>query len=82
MDLPSDIETQIIDYLNQEYGAYEEQEMLRETDLTYVGEYVVDGRSTRFWSFPCSTEPGCWATVEEYESSYLISVTTEPPVSD
>jgi hypothetical protein len=79
MDLPSDIETQIISYLSLEYGSYEGASKLEADDLTYEGEFLIDGKQVKYWRFPCSTRSGCWAKVESYESSYLISMTTDIP---
>ncbi len=79
MDLPVDIEIKIADYLNMEFGAYEERAKIISKDLNYEGEFLVDGKVIRYWKFPCSTKPGCWATVELVEPGYMIGMTTDPP---
>jgi hypothetical protein len=79
MELPINIEHEIIEYLNVEYGIYQEIEKIKKSDLSYVGEFVINGKSINYWEYPCSTEPKCWATVEPYEDSYLISITTHQP---
>ncbi|MFL0809357.1 MAG: hypothetical protein K6L76_02985 [Agarilytica sp.] len=79
MDLPENVEHQIVDYLNLEYGIYQEDKKIRVGDLTFDGEKKIDGKEVRYWKFPCSEKSGCWATVEEYEGSILISMTTKSP---
>lgn len=74
MDLSVDIEQQIVEYLNIEYGVYKENEKINVSDLCYEGVRVVDGKYIRFWKYPCSKESGCWATVEKYEDGFLISI--------
>ncbi|WP_041598547.1 hypothetical protein [Hahella chejuensis] len=75
MDLPENIETQIVEYVNIEYG----DDALTIKDLSYIGEFSRSGVVKKYWSYPCSNKPGCWATVEEYEGSFLISITTLAP---
>ena len=79
MDLPTNIEIQIIDYLNMEYGIYKEAEKLNTSDLNFIGSTFKDGKEIKYWKYPCSDRNGCWATVEEYEDGYMISVTTKKP---
>ena len=79
MDLPANIEVQIIDYLNLEFGAYEESRKVTSDELNYVGVNTLDGKKVWYWKFPCSEKDGCWATVEEYEGSYMIEMTTKKP---
>jgi hypothetical protein len=81
MDVPNNIEIEIVDYLNVEYGVYEEEKKYKTSDLEFEGKFLLDGKIKLFWKFPCSSVQGCWATVEEYESSYLISMTTRKPSS-
>lgn len=79
MNLPKDIETQIVGYLNLEFGeAPEDSESLKESELRYEGEFMLDGTPTHFWWFPCTSEQ-CWATVEPMDESYCIGMTTESP---
>ncbi len=79
MDIPPNVEVEIVNYLNVEYGANSEQEGVKTSDLKYEGEFLVDGKAVRYWAFPCTSSPGCWAVVEPYEGSYMISMTTAPP---
>ena len=51
MELPSSIETEIIDYFNLEYGVYESAEVLKIGDLEYEGEYLVNGKKMRYWKY-------------------------------
>lgn len=79
MDLPTDIDVQIVDYLNLEFGAYEESQKVTPNDLNYIGVNTSSGKKIWYWKFPCSEKGGCWATVEEYEGSYMIGMTTSKP---
>lgn len=79
MDLPENIEAQIVHYLNLEFGAHEESQKITSGELDYVGEKTSDEGKIWYWKFPCAANAGCWATVEEYDGSYLIGMTTEAP---
>lgn len=74
MNLPDDIKSRISSYLNMEFGSLDPENRIRDSDLIYLGE--VDG--VCYWYFPTASAH-CWATVEPYESSYLIGMTTVKP---
>ncbi len=79
MNLPQDIEAQIINYLHLEFGEdADDPNSLKESQLRYEGEFLYDGVPTHFWWFPCTTEQ-CWATVEPMEESYCVGMTTDSP---
>lgn len=78
MDLPLNIEQKVIEYLNIEYGATA-SEGLNPSDLSYVGEVDTEGTTRLYWRYPCQDASGCWVTVEPYEGSYMISMTTIAP---
>jgi hypothetical protein len=81
MNLPDDIEVQILDYLRLEYGEDAGgPAALQRSQLRYEGEYLLNGVATHFWWFPCTTQQ-CWATVEPWEDSYCLGMTTECPAS-
>ncbi|MEW5837312.1 MAG: hypothetical protein AB1717_00555 [Pseudomonadota bacterium] len=81
VELPENIATEIASYLRLEYGERsQDKASLKEHDLLYEGEFVLDGVPTRFWRYP--TRDGfAWATVERYESSYCLGMTDTPPPS-
>lgn len=79
MDLPANIDAEIIEYLNLEYASYQSAEKLSTSDLSYEGEYEIDGKKVKYWKYPCSEKNGCWATVEPYDDGYMISMTTSLP---
>lgn len=71
-ELPTDIESEIASSLNLEFGAPRFSEPLEPSDLSYIGEFVVNGIPTKYWSFPCSSEPGCWAYASPWDDSYTL----------
>lgn len=80
MELPDNIELKIVDYLNLEFSESEQNSRLNVEQLTYIGPIMSNGVRVWYWKFPCSSPEGCWATVEEYEGGYLISMTTNEPI--
>lgn len=70
MELPEDIEEKISSYLNLEFG----ESAIEASQLIYLGS----SNSVFYWHFP-STDNKCWATVEPFEDSFLISLTTNEP---
>ena len=69
MDLPSNIEEQVIAYLNLEFGTND----FKTTDLVFESS-----NSNHVWSFK-SNNCKFWAIVEPYEGSYLISMSDTNP---
>jgi hypothetical protein len=76
---PGQIEAELAEYLDREFGAPQFSEPLRIEQLTYLGEFSVDGVPTRYWSFPCSATPGCWATVQPWEDAHTLGWSVTPP---
>ena len=70
MSLPEKIESQIAEYLNLEFGSND----ITEGELEYVGT----SNDIHYWILSHSKEK-YWATVEPYEDSYLIGMTTSAP---
>ncbi len=77
--LPADIEAEIVDYLNREYGAPDHSRALTVAELAYVGEFTVKNRPVRYWKYPCGAETRCWARVQPYGNSYYIDMSSIPP---
>jgi len=79
MELPPDIERQVLAYLHLEYGESPRQPgALKAADLHYEGEFLVDGTPTHFWSYPSSTH-AMWATVAPMLGTYAIGMTGTSP---
>lgn len=68
-------------YLRLEYGEDEnDPQSLKASDLSYVGEFVIDGVPTKFWSYPTSGGP-MWGIIEEHGEQKLACLTsTGPPL--
>ncbi len=78
-NLPANIEEEIVEYLNLEFGAPGFSEPLTTGDLAYVGQFEEYGKPKRYWRFSCREKPGCWATVQPYGVGYLTSMTMVAP---
>jgi hypothetical protein len=78
-ELPADITSELASYVNREFGAPEFSRPLEPTDFTYVGEFLVAGVPTKYWSFPCKFDPGCWAIVSPWDDSYSLAWGGTPP---
>jgi hypothetical protein len=82
MNLPEDIDSQVLEYLLLEFGEdADDADALKISELEYKGAFDVSGVVTHFWWFPCTSEQ-CWATVEIWKDTYCIGMTTEPPPND
>lgn len=78
MDLPSDIEHQILEYLHLEYGeSPEDEDALKLSELRYEGIHEMGGVPTHCWSFP-STSDEMWATVGPHGDTYCIGMSRKP----
>lgn len=77
--LPENIATEIASYLRLEYGERsQDKASLKEHDLVYEGDFVLDGVPTQFWRYP-TWDGFAWATVERFENSYCLGMTDVPP---
>lgn len=70
MNLPKNIKYQIAEYLNLEFGSND----IAENQLEYVGS----SNNISYWVLSKSAQR-YWATVEPYEDSYLIGMTSTEP---
>jgi hypothetical protein len=77
--LPPDIESQIASYLDLEFGAPEFSEPVSVEDIVYVGEFEACGKPIKFWEYPCGYEPGCYATIQPFEDTYVLGMTNTNP---
>lgn len=77
--LPGSIAKEIAEYLRLEYGeSWWQKGALRASNLKFVGEYIIDGVATQYWSYPTSTGVE-WATVERFDDGYCLGMTSAPP---
>ncbi len=77
--LPGGIAKEIAEYLRLEYGErWWQKGAIRASNLKFVGEYVIDGVTTQYWSYPTSTGVE-WATVERFDDGYCLGMTSDPP---
>ncbi len=67
-DLPSDIESQISDYLDLEFMPEEN------ISIKYIGEYELWGKPIKCWDFGSSE---AYATVQPYADSFYIGITSK-----
>ena len=71
--------TLLLEYLHLQYGEEAgEEDVLKASDLVYVGEYVIDGIPCQYWPYPTTGEP-MWATIEDYSGLRCIGMTATPP---
>lgn len=78
MDLPKNIESEVLDYLHLEFGETKsELDALKIVDLKYEGIHEIEGVSHHCWSFP-STTNNTWATVKISGQSYSIGIVESP----
>ena len=77
--LPPDIESQIAHYLDLEFGAPKFSMPIKIEDIEFVGEFEACGKPIKFWQYPCRFEPGCYATVQPFEDSYVLGMTNTDP---
>lgn len=69
----------LADYLRLEYGENEnDPDAIKASDLKYIGEYIVNGVLTKYWSYPTSVG-SMWVTVECLENGECAGMTDEPP---
>ncbi len=80
--LPRRIASEIAEYLRLEFGE-SARTGVKAGQLKFEGEYLIDGVPTQYWRYPTSnpTKPG-WATVERFDGTYSLGMTTIPPPSN
>lgn len=78
MDIPEGIEKDIVSYIRMECGEDpSDPRTLKESDLTYEGEFEIQGVPTHYWR--CGKDSRLWATIEPYGDSYCMSMTSSSP---
>jgi hypothetical protein len=76
---PRSLKGQVLQYLHLEFGeSPRDPDALKLSDLSYEGEYVVEGVRKRFWSFP-GARGRRYATVAFRGKGYSIGATNEVP---
>lgn len=81
MGLPrtaSPIEAQAIEHLNLELGL-DSASMLRPGDVTALGEFVIDGRTTQWWRFRCPEGGDCYLYARTVGSTWEYLRSSTPP---
>ena len=69
----------LADYLRLEYGEDKnDPKSIKSSDLKYIGEFIINGVITEYWSYPTSGEP-MWATIEIIDDKDYASMTSVPP---
>ncbi len=69
----------LADYLRLEYGEdVNDPDSVKASDLKYIGEFVIDGIVTEYWSYPTSGEP-MWAIIQIIDDRDCASMTNIPP---
>lgn len=82
MGLPrarSPVEDRVIEHLNMELGL-DAASMLQPGDVTPLGDFVIDGRTTQWWRFRCPDGGDCYVYARTVGSTweYLRSATPPP----
>lgn len=79
--MPRTIRSQLAHYLRLEYGEdHKDKSSIKAKDLSFDGEFVIDGVPTQFWRYPSSDPQGYnWATVERFEDNCVLGFADEPP---
>lgn len=79
VELPPDIEQEVLEYLHREYGeSPSDPEALKLADLRFEGEHRVDGTPKLFWSYP-SNSGRAWVTVEQADDTYCVDTSDVGP---
>lgn len=81
MGLPraaSPIEAQAIEHLNLELGL-DAATLLQPGDLTALGEFVIDGRTTQWWRFRCPDGGDCYLYARTVGSTWEYLRSSTPP---
>ena len=69
----------LADYLRLEYREHNHNpKSIKASDLKYIGKFVINGITTKYWSYPCSGEP-MYATVEVIDDKDCAGMTSMPP---
>ncbi len=79
MELPENIEKEVLEYLHLEYGEdSKDPSSLKLDEITHDGIYEVSGVPVHYFKYASSSGRN-WATVEPYGDSYVIGMTTSLP---
>ena len=78
MDLPDDIEQQLVEYIRLECGEDpKDPNALQVSDLVYDGEFDIYGETLHYWR--CGQHSELWGTVGPFGDSYCLSMTSSSP---
>lgn len=78
VELPPTIASELADYVNMEFGGMPGYP-IDANNLSYVGEFTINGTPTKYWSYPCAEQPECWVVVTPWEDGYLVGPGRTPP---
>lgn len=80
VEVPKNIARDLARYLRLEFGeSPRSTKSVKASNLEFVGEFVVDGVPTQYWSFPNSAPPRVWAIVERFDDHIGLATTTRRP---
>ncbi|NIB41475.1 hypothetical protein HBA55_17870 [Pseudomaricurvus alkylphenolicus] len=69
----------VADYLRLEYGEdIQDPDSVKASDIKHIGEFVINGVVTDYFSYPHSGEPS-WAIIETIDDKDCVSITSNPP---
>lgn len=70
----------VADYLRLEYGEdINEPYSIKASDITHIGEFVIDGVVTDYFSYPQSGAPIMWAIIQIIDDRDCVGMTSNPP---
>lgn len=77
-DLPYDIEDELVDYLNREFGVPHFSDAFVSADLTLVGDFEELGKPIRIWEYQCGKDKKCYVGAQPFGDGYMIGSTDIP----
>lgn len=73
-------EERVAHYLRLEYGEdAADPDSLQASDLTYLGQFEVNGYPTDYWRYPTSDNSPAYATMTLRDGTTELSMTDDPP---
>ena len=70
----------IADYLRLEFGEDKSNsESVKAEDIKHLGNFIINGISTDYFTYPQSGEAYMWATIETLDGRDCAGMTSAPP---
>lgn len=76
-DLQPDVELELVEYLNLEWGRIYGKTSVSSATIKYLGESKICGNRVRIWSYPCLDGRTCYATIQPWGNGYVKASTSK-----